>query len=107
MFSNYPDVKLGIVAVSRDCFPASLSERRRTAVVDICSKNKLDIFECNIIVENEIDAMNALASVKNAGVNALLIYLGNFGPEGPETMLAKNLTARLCLQPLPKKLKMT
>lgn len=95
MFSNYPDVKLGIVAVSRDCFPASLSERRRTAVVDICSKNKLDIFECNIIVENEIDAMNALASVKNAGVNALLIYLGNFGPEGPETMLAKKFNGEV------------
>ena len=30
---NIPEVKLGIVAVSRDCFPITLSERRRKAVV--------------------------------------------------------------------------
>ena len=30
---NIPEVKLGIVAVSRDCFPITLSEKRRKAVV--------------------------------------------------------------------------
>ena len=30
---NVPDVKLGIVAVSRDCFPIALSERRRAAMI--------------------------------------------------------------------------
>lgn len=89
MFTNYPDVKLGIVAVSRDCFPASLSKKRRTAVVETCKKYNVDIFECDVIVENELDVLNALASVNAAGVNALLIYLGNFGPEGPETLLAQ------------------
>ena len=29
---NMPEVKLGIVAVSRDCFPITLSESRRKAV---------------------------------------------------------------------------
>ena len=29
MLTNIPEVKLGIVAVSRDCFIISLSERRR------------------------------------------------------------------------------
>ena len=29
---NIPKVKLGIVAVSRDCFPVQLSEERRKAV---------------------------------------------------------------------------
>ncbi len=95
MFFNYPDVKLGIVAVSRDCFPASLSKKRRIAVTDICKKNNLEIFECEIIVENEKDAIDALASVKKAGVNALLIYLGNFGPEGPETMLAQKFNGEV------------
>ena len=32
-FKNIPDVKLGIVAVSRDCFPMKLSAGRRQAVV--------------------------------------------------------------------------
>ena len=31
--NNIPQVKLGIVAVSRDCFPITLSEKRRKAVV--------------------------------------------------------------------------
>ena len=30
---NIPDVKIGIVAVSRDCFPESLSVSRRAALV--------------------------------------------------------------------------
>lgn len=33
MINNTPEIKLGIVAVSRDCFPNSLSENRRKAVV--------------------------------------------------------------------------
>ena len=31
---NIPKIKLGIVAVSRDCFPESLSVNRRKALVD-------------------------------------------------------------------------
>ena len=34
MFENIPKVKVGIVAVSRDCFPESLSVNRRKALVD-------------------------------------------------------------------------
>ena len=33
MFDNIPEVKLGVIAVSRSCFPAALSERRRAALV--------------------------------------------------------------------------
>ena len=36
MLTNIPTVKLGIIAVSRDCFIISLSERRRAAVVAAC-----------------------------------------------------------------------
>ncbi len=32
--NNMPEVKLGIVAVSRDCFPESLSVSRRKALID-------------------------------------------------------------------------
>ena len=32
--NNIPVVKLGLIAVSRDCFPMSLSENRRKAVVE-------------------------------------------------------------------------
>ncbi|NBI70598.1 fucose isomerase [Clostridiaceae bacterium] len=84
--TNMPDVKLGIVAVSRDCFPKSLSENRRKAVAAAC---KLELFEASTVVENERDMEKALAEVKEAGCNALVVYLGNFGPETEETLLVK------------------
>ena len=83
---NIPEIKLGIVAVSRDCFPMELSERRRAAVVEAYEG---DIFECKTTIENEKDMRQALKEVNEAGVNALVIYLGNFGPETAETLLAK------------------
>ena len=86
---NTPSVKLGLLAVSRDCFPADLSERRRIAVASACAEKKIDLFEAKTIVENENDVLLALNELKQAGVNALVVYLGNFGPEGPETLLAK------------------
>ncbi|MCL2463157.1 MAG: fucose isomerase, partial [Defluviitaleaceae bacterium] len=86
---NIPAVKLGIVAVSRDCFPRSLSEARRRAVAGELRKLGVAVHECPVTVENENDAMAALADVNGAGVNAMVVYLGNFGPEGPETMLAQ------------------
>ena len=42
---NIPEVKLGIVAVSRDCFPIDLSQRRRHAVVEAFRKAGGEIVE--------------------------------------------------------------
>ncbi len=85
---NIPNVKLGIVAVSRDCFPMTLSEGRRSAIVAEYKKHG-EIYECPVCIENEKDMLAALEDVKNAGCNALVIYLGNFGPETAETLLAR------------------
>ena len=93
MFTNIPKIKVGIVAVSRDCFPASLAENRKKALVAAYEKKygKDDIYECPvIIIESEIDMVNALEDIKKAGCNALCVYLGNFGPEISETLLAKH-----------------
>ena len=38
MIDNMPKVKVGIVAVSRDCFPESLSVNRRKALVEAYTK---------------------------------------------------------------------
>jgi L-fucose isomerase-like protein len=86
---NLPVVKLGLVAVSRDCFPLELSERRRNAVMASCTKRKLDVAMIGITVENERDALQAVAEAKASGCNALVIFLGNFGPETSETLIAK------------------
>jgi L-fucose isomerase-like protein len=86
---NIPQVKLGVVAVSRDCFPMSLSQSRVDALAAACAKAGVEIFKAQTILENEKHAMAALDELRGAGVNALVVYLGNFGPEGPETMLAQ------------------
>ncbi len=89
---NIPEIKLGIVAVSRDCFPESLSVNRRKALVEAYEKayGKGDVYECPVcIVESEIHMLAALEDIKKAGCNALCVYLGNFGPEISETMLAE------------------
>ena len=86
---NVPVVKAAVVAVSRDCFPMSLSEGRRKNLVDAYKKKYGDIYECPVCIENEKDMLRALDDVKRAGCNALVVYLGNFGPESSETLLAK------------------
>ncbi len=87
---NVPDVRLGIVAVSRDCFPVELSRRRRNAVVEACKAKSIPVKQIESVVENEKDAMKALDELKEKKVNALALYLGNFGPEGPTTWLAQH-----------------
>ena len=89
--NNIPQVKLGIVAVSRDCFPITLSEKRRKAVVASLAAKGCEIYECPVIIEGGIDGnvMEAYEDITKAGVNALVVFLGNFGPEYPETLIAK------------------
>lgn len=87
--NNMPKIKIGIVAVSRNCFPMSLSENRRKAVVKEYTEKYGEIYECPTCVENEIHMRKALKEVKEANCNALVVYLGNFGPETSETLLAK------------------
>ena len=89
---NVPEVKVGVVAVSRDCFPESLSVNRRKNLIK-AYQDKYggdNVYECPIcIVESEIHMMQALEDIQKAGCNALCVYLGNFGPEIAETMLVK------------------
>jgi L-fucose isomerase-like protein len=87
IMQNIPEVKLGIVAVSRDCFPIALSEQRRKNIVNAYQG---ELYECPVTVENELDMQKAVKDVTNAGCNALVVFLGNFGPETPETLIAKH-----------------
>jgi len=90
--NNIPKAKIGIVAVSRDCFPESLSVNRRKALVEAYAKKygMDDIYECPIcIVESEVQAVQAAKDLKDQGCNALCVYLGNFGPEISESLLVQ------------------
>ena len=91
--SNMPELKIGVVAVSRDCFPESLSVNRRKALIEAYTKKYGEgtVYECPIcIVESEIHMVQALEDIKKESCNALVVYLGNFGPEISETLLAKH-----------------
>ena len=91
--NNLPQVKIGVVAVSRDCFPESLSVNRRKALIAAYAAKygSEGVYECPVcIVESELHMVQALENIKEAGCNALCVYLGNFGPEISETLLAKH-----------------
>ena len=89
IINNIPEVVPGIIAVSRDCFPVELSRSRRDQILKLLKEQGQNVVYAETIVENELDARKALAELKEQGANALIYYLGNYGPEGPETLLAK------------------
>ncbi|MCL2701282.1 MAG: fucose isomerase [Phycisphaerae bacterium] len=86
---NSPKVKLAVVGVSRDCFPVELTRARLKALVKACKDAGVKVFACPTIIENETHTMAALAEASEAGCNAAVIYLGNFGPEGPLAIFAQ------------------
>ena len=90
--NNIPSINVGIVAVSRDCFPIELSRERRSRVAAACREMRVPITEIETIVENERDVLAALEEIARKRINALVVYLGNFGPEGPETMLVQRFS---------------
>jgi L-fucose isomerase-like protein len=94
---NIPVINLGIVAVSRDCFPIELSQKRRSRVVASCRQKGVPVVEIETTIENEGDVLKALDEIKQKGVNALAVYLGNFGPEGPTTLLAQRFAGPVML----------
>ncbi|MCX7983533.1 MAG: fucose isomerase [Bacteroidetes bacterium] len=94
---NVPSLKIGLLAVSRDCFPIELSRKRRQKVVEACAKRTIPIVELDTIIENEQDVLKALEEVKAKNITALVLYLGNFGPEGPTTMMAQRFNGPVML----------
>ena len=58
--NNLPCVKLGVVAVSRDCFPLTLSQRRRDSLTAAYNARYGGIEKIPTIIENETDAVQAL-----------------------------------------------
>lgn len=83
---NVPQIALGVVGVSRDCFPVSLTRRRLDALSKALGKIGLKAHICSVIIENENDVLKAEEELKLNGCNACVVYLGNFGPEGPTSM---------------------
>ncbi len=94
---NIPQVKVGLVAASRDCFPRELSLERAGRVLAECKQLGLDVTLCGTLVQSDADVPLALRELEDKGLNALVIYLGNFGPEGPVSMLAQRFSGPVML----------
>ena len=91
--NNQPQIKLGVVGVSRDCFPLQLTQKRLAALADELKRAKMDdrVVISPIVIESETDALMALDWARSEGVNAACMFLGNFGPEGPTTIFVQRL----------------
>ena len=79
-----PDVKIGIVSASRNCFPRELSEKRTAKLLNevrelgitlICPDAKYSI------IETKEDAKAAADYLIENECDAAVLYLGNFSPE--------------------------
>jgi L-fucose isomerase-like protein len=97
LMQNIPVIKLGIVAVSRDCFPIELSQKRRKRVIEACRNRQIPVIELETVIENERDVLKALDETRRKEVDALALYLGNFGPEGPTTLMAQRFDGPVML----------
>jgi L-fucose isomerase-like protein len=95
--TNIPQIKLGLAAVSRDCFPVELSRQRRDKVADACASLGIEIVTIPTVVENEKDTLQALKEIQKNSLNALVVFLGNFGPEGPTTQLIQKFKGPVML----------
>ena len=96
---NIPEVKLGIIAVSRDCFPIALSTKRRQNIVAAYGEG---IYECPITVENEKDALAALAGALVWLICHLLLDDTTALLLGSAVVIAIRLLAAHCRWSLPK-----
>ena len=95
---NIPDIKLGIVAVSRDCFPIELSQKRRSRVVASCKQKGIPVVEIETIIENEGDVLKALDETKQKGINALAIISRELSArKGPTTLMAQRFSGPVML----------
>src|SRR6516165_7091105 len=87
-----PEIKLGLVSASRNCFPRSLSEERTVRLLQGCKQARINLTippgECRII-ETKDHASEAARYFKEAECDAVVFYLGNFSPEIEDAFFVK------------------
>ena len=97
--SNLPEVKIGVVAVSRDCFPESLSVNRRKALMKAYTEKygTDSVYECPVcIVESEIHMVQALEDIRKAAVTHCAYIWATSAPRFPRPYWQSILTVLPC-----------
>ncbi len=79
-----PEVKIGFVSASRDCFPRELSESRSARLLAETEKLGISLVipqgGCRII-ESKSHALEAVKQLNAAECDGAVLFLGNFSPE--------------------------
>lgn len=87
-----PDITLGLVSASRNCFPRALSDERTQRLVAAASAAGINLVLPqgeSAIIETKAHAHEAAKQLKAAGVDAAILYLGNFSPEIEDAVFLK------------------
>src|SRR6202051_3075195 len=87
-----PEIKLGLVSASRNCFPRELSDERTERLLERCRAAGISPIVpegvCRII-ETKDHAAEAARQFKQAGCDAVVYFLGNFSPEIEDAYFVK------------------
>ena len=97
IMNQLPTVNVGLVASSRGNFPRDLAIRRREELAALYEKEFGPIYQCPILLVGEQDVKPVLQDLREHGVNTLALFLGNFGPEIPESLLAQQFDGPIVL----------
>ena len=89
-----PDVKIGLVSASRNCFPRELSATRTQNLLTACQALGIELFlpaGPSRIIETKAHARDAAGQIKAAGCDGVVLYLGNFSPEIEDAYFIKQV----------------
>jgi L-fucose isomerase-like protein len=87
-----PDITLGLVSASRNCFPRALSEERTQRLRAATERAGIRLVMPegeSAIIETKAHAHEAARQLKAAGVDAVVFFLGNFSPEIEDAVFLK------------------
>jgi L-fucose isomerase-like protein len=87
-----PDITLGLVSASRNCFPRALSDERTQRLFTAASHAGIALVTPvgdSRIIETKEHAIEAARQLKAAGVDGVVFYLGNFSPEIEDAVFLK------------------
>src|ERR1035437_4888349 len=89
-----PDIKLGLVSASRNCFPRALSDERTQRLLKAAKVAGIELTTPegeSAIIETKEHALEAARQLKAVGCDAVVFYLGNFSPEIEDAWFIKNI----------------
>ena len=95
-----PEIKLGFVSASRNCFPRELSEKRMNTISAKLKDTSVNFVVAQsrcAIIESKTDAIEAAKFFEQENCDAAVLYLGNFSPEIEDAVFVKSFNKPILL----------